>query len=127
MVPKKILLCTDFSENSRPAREVAIDYAQAFGAGLVILHVVNSSRLGFPAFEMAVPVNVQEVLKAIEESVEKGSYSEGRWFKSNPRYCYLRTYKPQKLIRLILPLLCLISLFLILFVASPARPGEDFF
>jgi nucleotide-binding universal stress UspA family protein len=28
--------------------------------------------LGFPAFEMAVPVNVQEVLKAIEESVEKG-------------------------------------------------------
>jgi universal stress protein A len=72
MVPKKILLCTDFSENSRPAREVAIDYAQAFGAGLAILHVVNSSRLGFPAFEMAVPVNVQEVLKAIEESVEKG-------------------------------------------------------
>ena len=72
MVPRKILLCTDFSENSRPAREVAIDYAQAFGAGLVILHVVNSSRLGFPAFEMAVPVNVQEVLKAIEESVEKG-------------------------------------------------------
>jgi len=72
MVPKKILLCTDFSENSHPARDVAVDYAQAFGAELAILHVVNSSRLGFPAFEMAVPVNVQEVLKAIEESVEKG-------------------------------------------------------
>ncbi len=71
MVPKKILLCTDFSENSRPAREAAIDYAHAFGAGLAILNVVNSSRLGFPTFEMAVPVNVQEVLKAIEESVEK--------------------------------------------------------
>ena len=72
MTPKKILLCTDFSENSRPAREIAVDYAQAFGAKLEILHVVNSSRLGFPAFEMAVPVNVQEVLKALEESVEKG-------------------------------------------------------
>ncbi len=72
MIPKNILLCTDFSENSRPAREIAIDYAQAFGARLAILHVVNSSRLGFPAFEMAVPVNVQEVLKALEESVEKG-------------------------------------------------------
>ncbi|MGB6064623.1 MAG: universal stress protein [Desulfomonilaceae bacterium] len=72
MIPKNILLCTDFSENSRPAREIAVDYAQAFGARLTILHVVNSSRLGFPAFEMAVPVNVQEVLKALEESVEKG-------------------------------------------------------
>jgi universal stress protein A len=31
MVPKKILFCTDFSENSEPARELAVDYAKAFG------------------------------------------------------------------------------------------------
>lgn len=71
MIPKRILLCTDFSENSVPAREHAIDYAVAFGASLSILHVVNSSRLGFPAFEVGVPFDLQEILKGIEESVKK--------------------------------------------------------
>jgi universal stress protein A len=71
MIPQKILLCTDFSENSVAAREHAIDYAVAFGASLSILHVVNSSRLGFPAFEVGVPFDLQEVLKGIEESVKK--------------------------------------------------------
>jgi universal stress protein A len=71
MIPKRILLCTDFSENSVAAREHAIDYAVAFGASLSILHVVNSSRLGFPAFEVGVPFDLQEVLKGIEESVKK--------------------------------------------------------
>ncbi len=70
MIPKKILVCTDFSENSRQARETAADYAQAFGARIAILHVINSSRLGFPAFETA--VNVEEVLKVVTDSVEKG-------------------------------------------------------
>jgi len=41
MVPKKILFCTDFSENSRPAWELAVDYAKAFGAQLLILHVID--------------------------------------------------------------------------------------
>ena len=45
MIPKKVLFCTDFSENSLPARQYAIDFAKAFDAELVILHVVNSSRL----------------------------------------------------------------------------------
>jgi nucleotide-binding universal stress UspA family protein len=43
MVPKKILYCTDFSENSEPARQLAIDYAQAFGAQLIMVHVVDSA------------------------------------------------------------------------------------
>ena len=46
MLPKKILFCTDFSENSEPAHEIAVDYAKAFGAELLIIHVVDSS--GFP-------------------------------------------------------------------------------
>lgn len=41
MVPKKILFCTDFSENSRPAWELAKDYAKAFEAQLLIFHVVD--------------------------------------------------------------------------------------
>lgn len=70
MVPKKILLCTDFSENSVGAREYAIDFANAFDADLLILHVLNSSRLGFPAFETGVPFDLQEVLKSVEDSIQ---------------------------------------------------------
>lgn len=71
MIPKNMLLCTDFSENSAPARKCALDYAAAFGASLSILHVVNSSRLGYPAFETVVPFDLQLLLKSIEESVRK--------------------------------------------------------
>jgi universal stress protein A len=45
MVPRKILFCTDFSENSQPAWELAVDYAQGFGAQLVILHVIDYQSL----------------------------------------------------------------------------------
>ena len=48
MVPKKILFCTDFSENSEPARELAVDYAKAFGAQLIIVHVIDSNS--FPDY-----------------------------------------------------------------------------
>ncbi|MFH0957894.1 MAG: universal stress protein [Pseudomonadota bacterium] len=70
MVPKKILFCTDFSGNSRHARDYAVDFAKAFDASLYILHVVNSSRLGYPAFEAGVPFDLQSVLLNIEESVQ---------------------------------------------------------
>jgi universal stress protein A len=71
MVPKKVLLCADFSDNSLPAKETSIQYARAFEAELLVLHVVNSSRLGFPAFEMGAPFDIQQVLQAIEESESK--------------------------------------------------------
>ncbi|MCA1959887.1 MAG: universal stress protein [Desulfomonile sp.] len=41
MGPKKVLFCTDFSENSRPAWRHAVEYAQCFGAQLLILHVLD--------------------------------------------------------------------------------------
>jgi nucleotide-binding universal stress UspA family protein len=41
MVPKKVLLCTDFSANSQPACGLAVDYAQAFHAQLLVLHVID--------------------------------------------------------------------------------------
>ncbi len=70
MIPKKILFCTDFSENSLPAKSYAVDFAKAFNSSLSILHVVNSSRLGYPAFEAGVPFDLQSVLLNIEESVK---------------------------------------------------------
>ena len=47
-----------------------MDFANSFGASLAILHVVNSSRLGYPAFEAGVPFDLQSVLLNIEESVK---------------------------------------------------------
>lgn len=45
MLPKKIVFGTDFSENSEPARQVAIDYAKAFGAQLILIHVLDPGGL----------------------------------------------------------------------------------
>jgi len=48
MTPRKILFCTDFSENSEPARNLAVEYAKAFGAQLLIAHVIDSNS--FPDY-----------------------------------------------------------------------------
>ncbi|MBI5248070.1 MAG: universal stress protein [Desulfomonile tiedjei] len=45
MIPKKILFCTDFSENCQPAYELAVEYAKAFEAQLLILHVIDDRDL----------------------------------------------------------------------------------
>jgi universal stress protein A len=71
MVPKKIVVCTDFSENSTAARLLAIDYAKEFRAKLLILHVVNSRLLGYPTFADRVPVEMALVQKNIEEGVQE--------------------------------------------------------
>ena len=71
MIPKRILFCTDFSENSRAARSCALDYARIFGASLTILHVINSSEIGFPSLDETVPVDIQSAIRNIEESVDK--------------------------------------------------------
>jgi universal stress protein A len=71
MLPKKILFCTDFSENSLPARKLAIDYAKVFDAELEILHIINSSQLGYPSMDEGIPVDIRSVLDGIQESVDK--------------------------------------------------------
>jgi universal stress protein A len=63
MVPKKILFCTDFSKNSRPAGELAVDYAKAFGAQLLILHVID-----FPGY-----IDWFERLHEILEATERAA------------------------------------------------------
>jgi universal stress protein A len=71
MLPRKMLLCTDFSDNSKPARQNALDYARAFDAELMILHVINSSRIGYPSLEEGMPVDIRSALSDIQQSVEK--------------------------------------------------------
>lgn len=48
MQTKKILFCTDFSENSEPAQQLASEYAKAFGAELLIVYVIDTT--GFPTY-----------------------------------------------------------------------------
>ena len=71
MIPKKILLCTDFSENSVPARICAVEYAKTFGAQLIIFHVVNSRLVGYPDFEAKIPVDMALLMQNIEEGVRE--------------------------------------------------------
>jgi universal stress protein A len=65
MIPKKILFCTDFSENSRPAWELAVDYAKAFGAQLLILHVID-----FPGYADW-SEKLHEILEASERAANE--------------------------------------------------------
>jgi nucleotide-binding universal stress UspA family protein len=71
MIPKKILVCMDFSENSMPAQASAVEYAKAFKAELLILHVVNSRLLGYPTLEDRIPVDMGLLKKNIEEGVRQ--------------------------------------------------------
>jgi nucleotide-binding universal stress UspA family protein len=65
------MLCTDFSENSVPARICATAYAKAFGAKLIVFHVVNSRLIGYPAFEDRVTVDMALLKTNIEAGVEE--------------------------------------------------------
>ncbi|MBI5251694.1 MAG: universal stress protein [Desulfomonile tiedjei] len=69
MIPSKILVCTDFSENSVRARILAIEYARVFKAELILLHVVNSRLLGYPTFADRIPLDMALVQQNIEEGV----------------------------------------------------------
>ncbi len=69
MIPRRILFCTDFSENSGPPRRLAAEYARVFHASLAIVHVVESWA-GFPTYEFRVPVDLHELAVNIQESVK---------------------------------------------------------
>ncbi len=68
MPPKKILFCADFSENSEPARKLALDYAKTFGAQLLIVHVIDSAA--FPGYLDWVGDEIDKILARTKESVE---------------------------------------------------------
>ncbi len=70
MTPQRMLFCTDFSENSEPARQLAVDYAKAFGAQLMVIHVIDSSA--FETYKEWVPVeDINQVVTVARETAEK--------------------------------------------------------
>jgi universal stress protein A len=71
MLPTSILFCADFSANSLAARDYAIDFAGALGGRLVILHVINSSRIGYPSLDAGVPPDIQAVLRNVTEAADR--------------------------------------------------------
>lgn len=68
MVPKKILCCTDFSENSEPALRLAADYAKAFGAELIIVHVIDAGS--FPAYVDWVADEIDQIVSRSAKTAE---------------------------------------------------------
>ncbi len=67
MVPKKILLCTDFSKNSEPAQQTALEYAKAFDASVWIVHVIGAWPVH--AYHQKVSIPEQETHSCIEHPV----------------------------------------------------------
>ncbi|MBI5249661.1 MAG: universal stress protein [Desulfomonile tiedjei] len=68
MVPRRIICCTDFSYNSEPARELAVDYAKAFGARLTLVHVIDSSL--FPTYVDWLGDEIDQILARTKEAAE---------------------------------------------------------
>jgi universal stress protein A len=68
MTPRRILFCTDFSENSRSAARFALEYAKAFRADLLLLHVIQSWD-GFPSYEDRSSADIQKIIQSAEEAV----------------------------------------------------------
>ena len=72
MIPKKILFCTDLSENSLAAGRCACEYAKAFGAGLAILHVIDPLLRAMALHERKIAIGVRTVVVGqIEEAIAK--------------------------------------------------------
>lgn len=74
MIPRNILFCTDFSENSSDAFNCAVDYATAFNANLCILHVLDVSGIdllnfsdapdvAFPSYGVGMPPEMKEEIQ----------------------------------------------------------------
>ncbi|AFM24658.1 universal stress protein [Desulfomonile tiedjei] len=88
MVPRKILFCTDFSENSQPAWKLAVEYAQAFHAELLILHVIDYND--FPGY-VDWAEKLREILGNVErtanERLESMMRESGQSTKTVKTYC----------------------------------------
>lgn len=88
MAPKKILLCTDFSDNSEPARKLAVEFARAFGANLLIVHVIDSSS--FPNYVDWIGEEFRQALSRNQKLA--GSRLESQAKKCEPLRGGVRTF-----------------------------------
>ena len=70
---KKIVFCTDFSENATDAFELAFDLTQKYGAHLVLIHVVPPLVFPSPVMEefISEQANYQFIEQVIQRSMEQ--------------------------------------------------------
>ncbi len=68
MATKKILLCVDFSENSVPALDKAIEFAKVFEAELILLNVVGVFLPDAPGWQGGVPLDLTGVEQRLHEA-----------------------------------------------------------
>jgi nucleotide-binding universal stress UspA family protein len=70
---KKIVFCTDFSENANGALELAFDVAQKYGAQLLLVHVVPPLVCPSPVMEefISEQANYQFIEQVIQRSLEQ--------------------------------------------------------
>jgi nucleotide-binding universal stress UspA family protein len=70
---KKIVFCTDFSENANGAFELAFDVAQKYGARLLLVHVVPPLVFPSPVMEefISEQANYQFIEQVIQRSMEQ--------------------------------------------------------
>ncbi len=88
MLPKKILFCTDFSENSLPAWGLAVDYAQAFGAQLLILNVIDYKDLpGYVDWAEKLRELLGEVERMADERLQSMAKECSSVLKDVKTYC----------------------------------------
>ncbi len=87
MLPKKILFCTDFSENAEPARQLALEYAKAFDAQLLIVHVINSNSLPSPLDWVAEEHKPEWADETIERILQRMKESANARLESLAREC----------------------------------------
>ena len=83
MIPKTILFCTDFSENSADARECAAAYSRVFDSSLYVLHVIevsgvdllnfsDSSDVGLPPLASGLPLQLKsDIQEVVRENTSK--------------------------------------------------------
>ena len=67
MLPKKVLFCTDFSENSEEAQRHALEYANALEAELIVLHVLDLWA-GVPTYNEGLYGYVRDAVGRLEEA-----------------------------------------------------------
>ncbi|MBI5252578.1 MAG: universal stress protein [Desulfomonile tiedjei] len=79
MIPKKILYCSDFSENSERAAQLALSFASAFGSDLLIVNVINTRFLRHPAL-IDLPV-YGEALDTVEKTAQERLDEVGEKFR----------------------------------------------
>lgn len=98
MSAKKVLFCTDFSRNSFPARRKAIEYAAAFQADLLILHIVTPQHFGYPGFEDALGPEMAKVHQKIDERVQEEMSREARKCQAHVKQVstFLRSGEPAR-------------------------------